>query len=101
MKLENQKIIYISEETLVGQKETPKISFVVEETGDSEYKNSLLIDLIGEKTGLIKSFRVGDIVDVSLSCRTKEFNDKRFNTINARKIELVEKAPMADEDLPF
>ena len=47
-------IIFISEETIVGQKQLPKVSFVIEEDSDREFKNSLMIDLLWEKTELIK-----------------------------------------------
>ena len=51
-------IIFISEETIVGQKQLPKVSFVIEEDSDREFKNSLMIDLLGEKTELIKQYKI-------------------------------------------
>jgi Protein of unknown function (DUF3127). len=93
-------IIFISDEMNVGQKETPKISFVIEETWNRQYKDSLMIDLMGDKTNLIKEFKVGDVVAVSLNFRAREYNWRWFNSINAWKIDELSKAP-DQEDLPF
>jgi hypothetical protein len=97
------KIIFISEETIVGQKQLPKISFVIEENSDREFKNSLMIDMLGEKTDLIKSFKVGDAVRVSLNYRAREYDGRRFNSIGAWKIESLggNSAAPADDELPF
>jgi len=95
------KIIFISEEAIVGQKELPKISFVIEESSDREFKNSLMIDLLGEKTEMIKSFREGDVVKVFLNYRAKEYNGKWFNSIGAWKIESLGSSAPVNDELPF
>jgi hypothetical protein len=80
-------IIFISEETLVWQKQLPKVSFVIEEDSDREFKNSLMIDLLWDKVELIKQYNVWDHVKVSLNYRAREYDGRRFNSIWARKIE--------------
>ncbi|MDR2415675.1 MAG: DUF3127 domain-containing protein [Candidatus Peribacteria bacterium] len=95
------KIIFISEEALVGQKQLPKISFVIEENSDREFKNSLMIDLLGEKTELIKSFKEGDNIKVFLNYRAREYDGRRFNSIGAWKIEALGGNASASDDLPF
>jgi hypothetical protein len=97
------KIIFISGETTVGQKELPKISFVIEENSDREFKNSLMIDLLGDKTEMIKAFKEGDSVKVFLNYRAREYDGRWFNSIGAWKIEsLGSSAPASnDDDLPF
>lgn len=95
------KIIFISEETLVGQKQLPKISFVVEEDSDKEYKNSLMIDLLGERTELIKQYKVDDHVKVFLNYRAKEYDGRRFNSIWAWKIEGETSGWSEGDQLPF
>lgn len=96
------KILFISEEAIVGQKQLPKISFVIEENSDREFKNSLMVDLLGEKTDLIKSFKVGDGVRVSLNYRAREYDGRRFNSIGAWKIEsLGGSSAGSSDDLPF
>ncbi|MDR2189822.1 MAG: DUF3127 domain-containing protein [Candidatus Peribacteria bacterium] len=95
------KILFISEETKVGQKELPKISFVIEENSDREFKNSLMIDLLGDKTELIKSFKEGDSIKVFLNYRAREYDGRWFNSIGAWKIEALGGSSNASEDLPF
>ena len=96
------KIIFISEETLVGQKQLPKVSFVIEEDSDREFHNSLMIDLLGEKIDLIKQYNVGDHVKVSLNYRAREFDWRRFNSIGAWRIEWTAGAASSwGDDLPF
>ncbi|MDR0859976.1 MAG: DUF3127 domain-containing protein [Candidatus Peribacteria bacterium] len=96
------KILFISEETTVGQKQLPKISFVIEENSEREFKNSLMIDLLGDKTDLIKSYKEGDSVRVSLSYRAREYDGRWFNSIGAWKIESLGSGSSSnDADLPF
>jgi hypothetical protein len=97
------KILFISEETLVGQKQLPKISFVIEENSDREFKNSIMIDLLGEKIDLIKSYKVGDSIRVFLNYRAREYDGRRFNSIGAWKIESLGggSSSSSDDDLPF
>ena len=95
------KIIFISEETLVGQKQLPKVSFVIEEASDREFKNSLMIDLLGDRVDLIKQYNVGDHVKVFLNYRAKEYEGKRYNSIGAWKIEWNAGASTGGDELPF
>lgn len=95
-------IIFISEETLVGQKQLPKVSFVIEEDSDREFHNSLMIDLLGDKIDLIKEYKVGDHVKVSLNYRAKEYDGRRFNSIGAWKIEWsAGSSSNGGDELPF
>ncbi|MDD2537163.1 MAG: DUF3127 domain-containing protein [Candidatus Absconditabacteria bacterium] len=96
------KIIFISEETIVGQKQLPKISFVIEENSDREFKNSLMIDLLGDKSDMIKSFKEGDAVRVFLNYRAREYDGRWFNSIGAWKIESMGgSSASSNDDLPF
>ena len=97
------KIIFISGETTVGQKQLPKVSFVIEENSDREFKNSLMIDLLGEKIDMIKAFREGDAVRVFLNYRAREYDGRWFNSIGAWKIESMggSSSSSNDDDLPF
>jgi len=94
-------IIFISDEVLVGQKQLPKISFVVEENTDREFKNSLMIDLLWERTELIKQYKVWDHVKVSLNYRAREYDGRRFNSIWAWKIEWDANTSDTWDELPF
>lgn len=95
------KIIFISEESIVWQKELPKISFVIEEDSDREFKNSLMIDLLWERTELIKQYKVWDHVKVSLNYRAREYDWRRFNSIGAWKIEWDANYSNNSDELPF
>jgi hypothetical protein len=106
------KLTKITPEILVGEKQTPKVTFVVEEVGEMEdYKrNSMAIDILGEKTSMIKEYKVGDVVKVSINFRYSEYNDRLYNRINARRIESADgsqssssSTSVADggDDLPF
>ncbi len=100
------KIIFISApaEIEINGEPRQKRTFVVEEHSDREFKNSLAIDLRGDKTGLIDSFNENDNVRVSLTYRAKQSNkeaDRRFNSIGARKVEPMGGSNNSASDLPF
>lgn len=105
------KLTKITPEILVGEKQVPKITFVVEEVWEMEdYKrNSMAIDILGEKTAMIKEYKEWDVVKVSVNFKHSEYNDRLYNRINARRIEPADgsesmaQAPAADggDDLPF
>jgi len=109
------KITKITPEVTVGQKELPKITFVIEDVGEMEdYKrNSIAVDVLGDKTELIKQFNEWDVVRVGLNFKSNEYNDRIYNRITARRIDAADAdgssdkgsaAPAAaknDEDLPF
>jgi hypothetical protein len=63
------------EETEVGQNATPKMTIVVEETYDKQYKDSLAVDFIGEeKVANARSVNVGDEVTVLYNTKASEYN---------------------------
>lgn len=105
------KITKITPETTVGQNALPKISFMLEEVGDMEdYKrNSIVVDILGDKVELIKQFKEGDVVKAGLNFKASEYNDKLYNRVTARRIDAADgTAPSApatskgsDDDLPF
>ncbi len=100
-------ITFIGEETQVWEKQTPKLDFVLEENSDRQYKSSVAIDLFGEKTALIKGFKLWDTIKASLNFRAREYNGRWYNSIWAWKIEwsnwetTQKSSPKQDEDLPF
>ncbi len=101
------KILFVSEQVEVGQNNLPKINFILEENTDKEFKSSIAVDLLWEKTELIKSYKVWDIIKVSLNFKANEFNWKRYNRVSAWKIEwwnwstTQKTSSKQDEDLPF
>ena len=61
------------------------------------------MDLLGERTEMIKQYKEGDHVKVFLSFRVTEFNGKRYNNIWAWKIEWDAGASNSEsgDELPF
>lgn len=99
-------IKFIWPEMGVWQNNIPKITFVLEENVDKEFKSSISIDILWEKTGLIKQYKVWDVVKVFLNFKATEYQDKWFNRITAWKIEWSSAAPTGEDnkpadDLPF
>ena len=98
------KITFIWSEEKVGQNETPKVTFVVEEEW-KEYPSSMAIDLRKEKIDEIKSIKVWDSVKVSVNFRTREYNWKYFNSISAWRISKSDGATSSQQepadDRPF
>lgn len=102
------KIIFIGNVETVGQNSLQKRTFVLEEHTDKEYKGWIAIDLIKDKVDMIDSFKVGDLVKVSLNFRTNysENTQKYYNSITAWRIDGLGASGSApassnDEDLPF
>ncbi len=99
-------ITTIGKEEEVGQNKLKKLTFVLEENSDKEYKSSMAVDLFNDKIELIKAFKVGDAVKVSLNFRAREYNDRRFNSISAWRIDADNGASWSSsdqwwDDLPF
>lgn len=102
-------ITFISEEQAVGQNNIPKITFVLEENTDREIKGSVAVDVLWEKTELIKAHKIWDIIKVALNFKASEYNGKRYNRVSCRKIEWQwtssnnsnPSKPSNDDDLPF
>lgn len=82
-------IKFVSDEVLVGQKQLPKISFIIEEAGDMEdfKRNSLVIDAVGDKADLIRNVDVGSHVTAHINFKTSEYNGKHYNRVSLWKLE--------------
>lgn len=96
-----------NEET-VGQNNLRKVTFVLEEDTEREFKWSIAVDVFGDKVDMTKEFKKGDKVKVGLNFRAREYNGRRFNGVSARRMDKSEWATAnstpsapADDDLPF
>lgn len=69
-----------------------KQSLIIEEASDKQYKDSIMIEFFGDKCGLISDVRTDDIVKVLFNPRAKEYNGRRYNSMNGWKIEIMWKA---------
>lgn len=100
------KIIHIGDVETVGQNALQKRSVVLEEHTDKEYKWGISFDLIKDKVELINSFKVGDLVKVSLNFRTNysENTQRYYTSISAWRIDGLSgsnNSSAQDDDLPF
>lgn len=98
------KITFISDTEEVGNNKLPKRTFVLEEVSDKEYKWSIALDLYNEKTGLMDQYNVGDTVKAFFNVRSREYNDRYYNSISARKVEEMDSNASGSDpidDLPF
>ena len=84
-----EKIVKILPLEQVGQNNTDKRTFILEENRDTQYKGGLAIDLRGEKIAMLDAHNEWDIVNVSLNAKVREYNGKRYNSVSAWKIEGV------------
>jgi len=96
-----------NEET-VWKNDLRKLTFVLEEDTDKEYKWSIAVDVLADKVDMMKDYKKWDKVKVWLNFRAREYNGRRFNSISARRIDKTEWATAssnnsapADDDLPF
>ena len=97
-------------ETVTTSKgEAQKVTFVVEEESDRERKNAVVCEQFGEKqVEVAKMIAKGDKVKVYINPRAREYNGRWYNSISARKVDVIEKgngetvsSGSSDTDLPF
>lgn len=80
------KIIKIGETETVGSAGTFKKRQLVVET-EEQYKQSIPIDFVQDKTDLLNVFVVGDDVKVGINIRGNEYNGKYYVSLNGWKID--------------
>jgi hypothetical protein len=88
-------------------KEWGKKGFVVKT--EDKFPKEVCFTLFGEKTSLIDSHKVGDMVDVHFNLSSREFNGKYYHNIDAWKIDSSSAGTTESEwkstkdtsDLPF
>lgn len=94
----------------IGTKETftkadgsamSKVNFVVEEESDKEYKDSIMLDMFGDKAdSFINGYKVGDLVSVTFGWRVRDYTNKdwvakKIGGLTAIRVELEASAPAA------
>ena len=98
-------ITMIWQEETVWANNSRKVTFVVEEDSDREFKSSVAVDLRNEKADLIKDYKVWDKVKVWLNFRAREYNGRWFNGITAWRMDKTSwsnsASSNATDDLPF
>ncbi len=72
----------------VGANNTPKISLIMEEDSEKQYKDSIMIDFVGEeKVALVDGISEGSTITVSFNTRATEYNGRHYNNLNGWRIE--------------
>lgn len=79
------KIIVLNDTETVGSAGTFKKRTLVVET-DEQYKQSIPIDFVQDKTNILDSYKVGDSVIVGINIRGNEYNGKYYVSLNGWKI---------------
>jgi len=100
-------ITLIGNEETVWQNNLRKITFVIEEDSDKEFKWSIAVDVFWEKVDMMKDYKVWDKVNASLNSRAREYNGRRYNSISAWRLEKTNwsststNSNTANDDIPF
>ena len=97
------KITHLWDLELVGKNGLEKKTIVLEEVTDKEIKNTIAIDFIKDRVKLLDTFETGDVVNVSINTRVNysENTQRYYTSINAWRIELLEKVDNTVDDIPF
>jgi glucan biosynthesis protein len=60
----------------------------MEEDSDKQYKDSIMIDFVGEeKVTLIDGVSEGSVITVHFNTRATEYNGRHYNNLNGWRIE--------------
>jgi len=90
-----------TEKIEIGEKQTPKMSVILEEVTDNQYKDSVMIDWIGdEKVALVENLPVGTTLTIHFNLRANEYNGRYYNNLNGWRIETDGAAPVANWSAP-
>jgi hypothetical protein len=83
------RITYKGGKETVWQNGFEKLSLVLEEISDKDYKSSLMIEFFKEKIDLVASLSEGDTIKAYLNPRAKEYNGRWYNSISCRKVDVI------------
>lgn len=75
----------------IGNQGLTKQSLILEEIKEGQYKDSIMVEFFWEKCAMISELRSGDTVKVLFNPRAKEYNGRRYNSMNGWKVEVVQK----------
>jgi hypothetical protein len=93
-------LIYIIGETQeIGSNGFTKRLLVVET--QEQYKQTIPIDFVKDKTSILDSYKVGDNVKVSINLRGNEYNGKYYVNLQGWRIEKVEEPNNAPTPPPI
>lgn len=90
------KIIVLNDTETVGSAGTFKKRTLVVET-DEQYKQSIPIDFVQDKTNILDSYKIGDSVVVGINIRGNEYNGKYYVSLNGWKINKQDNSKQSPE----
>lgn len=90
------KIIVLNDTETVGSAGTFKKRTLVVET-DEQYKQSIPIYFVKDKTSVLDSYKVGDSVVVGINIRVNEYNGKYYVSLNGWKINKQDNSKQSPE----
>jgi len=101
------KVHVIGGTETVGNKGFTKRLLVIET--EEQYKQTIPVDFVKDKTSVLDAYKVGDSVKVSVNVRGSEYNGKYYVNLQGWKIEKLgvvtasefEVPVAAESDLPF
>ena len=81
-------------ETEVWANSTPKITIVVEEITEKQYKESVAVDFIGdEKVANARTVNEWDVVNIKFNLWASEYNWRYFNNVRGWRVDIDKKKP--------
>lgn len=101
------KVKFIGEKEVIGDKKLEKMTIVLDEETDREFKWGLAVDFFGDKIALTEWIKLNDVITVYLNTRVSESKTqpgKYFNSISSWKVvkdKEETKEGTENEDLPF
>ena len=104
------KIIYKGNRESIGQNGMEKMSLVLEEVSDKDYKSSLMIECFKDKIDMVEGLNIGDTIKAYVNPRAREYNGRWYNSIACRKVDIIAQGGNSggsaasyddNDDLPF
>lgn len=83
------KIIYKGKRESIGQNGMEKLSLVLEEISDKDYKSSIMIEFFKDKIDMVENLGMGDTIKAYINPRAREYNGRWYNTVACRKVDVI------------
>ena len=81
-----------------------KLTIVVEEDSNEQYKDSMAIEFSNQWIKYVEKIQAGDLVEVEVKTKANEYNWKYYNSLRGWRITKLDKGALEFgwwEELPF
>ena len=93
------RIIVLNETETIGAKDFKKRLVVVQT--DEQYPQTIPVEFTQEKTTVLNSYKVGDLVKIGINIRGSEWKGRYFANINGWKIDKIDSTSLtAEQHMP-